>query len=307
MFVYAAAPSNAKDTTTMKIKMTGLACGLAMLVLAGCSDSVSESASSPSSPSESTAGVYQFKTPAYGSKDELRIELPKDLTESVPEGKDLLVTSVTATARELSSLEYCAVDYVMTYADGALEELKKPQMTHEEWEEMNREELEEIVRFEMGAATVEEYRADYQSSNGIPPSESDVASFETRLADFTTRYIAAGGLGEYEETTEKENVAKSLTDAMSVFSIDDLESSDPVSGRYISDDLKTLTSVQSCAEAPKDDWSAKNFVFPYIGEASKPTTFAEVDVNVMRDGSLTVVKSYIASYMLDANGSWLVK
>lgn len=287
----------------MKLQITGLTCSLAVIVLAGCSNSVPEPESSPSTPT----GVYEFKTPAYGAKGELRINLPADLTETVPEGGDLLVTSVTAKARELSSLEYCAVEYAVTYADGALDELKKPRTTRQEAEKMNQDQMTEQIRFELGSATTNEYVADYQSMYGTPPPESDVADFESALTRLTNDYINSGMLSEYTETSDVENVTMALSDTGSIYSIGELEPSDPAAGRYMSDDFKTLTSVQLCAGTPTDGERAETFKFPYMGASSKPERFADIEVSVMRDGSLTVVESDVASYTLDTNGSWLVK
>lgn len=290
----------------MNLKTKGLACALVMLLLSGCSNSEPES---DSSPSEAATGVYEFKTPAYGSEGELTIRLPKDLKEVAPETEELLVTSVTAMARELESLKYCAVDFAVTYADGALDELKKPRMTRDEWDKENQETLANDLRAELGAATVEEYIAEYQSAFGTQPSEVDIADFESELAWVIDSH-GGGAEGDYVETSEMENVVISLTGSYSESSIrdlDDLDPSDPVTGTYVSDDFRTVTSVQTCAESGTDDSTAKEFNFPYIGASSEREAFADFSFTVMKDGSLTIVESWIAAYKLDANGSWLAK
>lgn len=104
--------------------------GSAFAALTGCapasSDAPGNSAEGVASKSPAAISTYEFKTPAYGAKNTLKIQIPQDLIDVAPEARDALITSVTATARELNSAKYCAVDLAVTYADGAVDELKKP-------------------------------------------------------------------------------------------------------------------------------------------------------------------------------------
>jgi hypothetical protein len=94
----------------------------AMLLVSGCSSTPDPT----SAPSQETTPAYEFTTPSYGAKGKLIIQIPQALKDVAPETKNLLVNSVTATAHDLKSAKYCAVDFAVAYADGATDELTKP-------------------------------------------------------------------------------------------------------------------------------------------------------------------------------------
>jgi hypothetical protein len=117
-------------TRTAKFVGISILVGSVFTALTGCAPAgpagPGNSAEGAANKSPAAISTFEFKTPAYGAKDTLKIQIPRDLTDVSPEAKNALVTSVTATARKLNSPKYCAVDLAVTYADGALDELKKP-------------------------------------------------------------------------------------------------------------------------------------------------------------------------------------
>ena len=93
---------------------------LATVLLTSCSSVPA----SKSEPSEAASSVYQLETPSYGADDKLTVQIPQALIDVAPETESLLSTSVQVTAHELTSAKYCAVDLVISWAEGAIDQLK---------------------------------------------------------------------------------------------------------------------------------------------------------------------------------------
>jgi len=252
-----------------------------VLLLAGCStaptgDGVDNNASSDGAPK---AGVFEFQTPAYGSDGELVIRIPEALIDAAGSDADgLLVGEVTANARELDSSKACAVDLVIDYRGDGLDALSRPSMTKEEYAAQGAAELESVLMREFGVETVEE-------------AES-----------------VAGGTAEVEEIVgnleQAPYSAKPAWSALDAIPIDDLDASDPEPGKYVSDDSKTLTFVQSCASDPLDDGSSNLFSFP-IETDGTIDAFASVEMTVMKNGTLTIIEAIVDDYEMDSNGDWI--
>lgn len=118
----------ARARSTKLLRASVLA-GSLLTALAGCATAPPGpvgSVDGTASTSPAAISTYEFKTPAYEAKNTLKIQIPRDLIDVAPEARNALITSITATARKLSSAKYCAVDLAVTYADGAVDELKKP-------------------------------------------------------------------------------------------------------------------------------------------------------------------------------------
>ena len=271
---------------TTLLAATTLAAATALL-LAGCSpastgDGVDDNAFSDGAPSEGApaAGVFEFQTPAYGSEGELTIRIPEALLEAAGSDADgLLVGEVQAKARELDSSKSCAVDLVIDYRGDGLDALAEPSMTKEEYAAEGEAELESVLMRQFGVETVEEAEA-----------------------------TAPGGAAEVEEIVgnleQEPYSAKPAWWMLDATPIDDLDASDPETGKYVSDDSKTLTFVQSCASDPLDDGSSNQFDFPIETDGSIEA-FATVEMTVMKDGTLTIVEASVADYELDSNGDWI--
>jgi hypothetical protein len=266
---------------TTRLVATTLAAAAALL-LAGCStapssDGVEDNGFSDGAPS---TGVFEFQTPAYGSEGELTIRIPAALIEAAGSDADgLLVGEVKAKARKLDSSKACAVDLAIDYRGDGLDTLTQPSMTKEEYAAQGKDELESVLMREFGVETVEEAEA-----------------------------AAPGGAAEVGEIVENLQQApysaKPAWSTLEATPIDDLDASDPELGRYISDDFKTLTFVQSCASDPLDDGSSDQFAFPIESDGGIDL-FAAVEMTVMKSGTLTIVEADVADYELDSNGDWI--
>ncbi|RUR01893.1 hypothetical protein [Labedella endophytica] len=257
--------------------------GITALLLAGCStapdagDGVDDNAASDGAP---PAGVFEFQTPAYGSEGELVIRIPADLLDAAgSDGDGLLVGEVTAKAHELDSSSSCAFDLVVDYRGEGLDALERPSMTEEEYAAQVEDELKAALMRRFGVETVEEAVA-----------------------------LAPGGAAEVEEVVANiEQTPYAATPAWWVLDatpIDDLDASDPEPGRYLSDDSKTLTFVQSCASDPLDDGSSDEFDFPVETDGAIET-FAFVEMTVMKSGTLTIIDAGVSDYERDSNGDWI--
>lgn len=250
------------------LKQTALTLGaFAMLLVSGCSSTPDPT----SAPSHETMPAYEFKTPAYGAKGKLIIQIPQALKDVAPETKNLLVNSVTATAHDLKSAKYCAVDFAVAYADGATEELSKPLLKGYGPESTNWDKS-------LPADTIKALQADHDR---IYKAILDAPKWKNVIDSLTG----------YQGTRQL---------------VGDLDQADPKSGTYISEDYKTLTSVQRCAESPMDHSTTHTFNFPYLA-SSVHQTFASIDMTVMKDGTLTIAKSSTRAggYKLDSSGNWL--
>ena len=267
---------------TNLLTATTLAAATALL-LAGCSstpsgDGVDNNAAGDGA---SSAKVFEFQTPAYGSEGELTIRIPEALLEAAGSDADgLLVGEVKAKARELDSAKACAFDLEIDYRGDGLDALNRPAMTKEEYAAQGEADLEATLMRQFGVKTVEEAEAN-----------------------------AAGGAAEVEEIVgnleQAPYVAKPAWAPLDAKPIDDLDAADPELGRYVSDDSKTLTFVQSCASDALDDGSSDEFDFP-IETDGTIDTFASVEMNVMKSGTLTVIEAEVSDYEMDSNGDWIV-
>jgi len=261
---------------------TTLAAATALL-LAGCSaapssDGVDENAFSNGAP---TAKLFEFQTPSYGSEDELTIRIPEALVDAAGSDADgLLIGEVKAKARELDTAKACAFDLEIEYLGDGLDTLSGPAMTEAEYNADAKAELETALMRQFGVETVEE--AEATAPGGAAEVEEIVGNLER---------------GPY--------VATPAWAPLAATPIDDLDDADPTFGSYISDDSKTLTFVQSCASDALDDGSSDEFNFPVETDGAIDT-FASVEMNVMKSGTLTVIEAEVSDYELDSNGDWIV-
>ena len=266
---------------TNLLTATTLAAATALL-LAGCSstpsgDGVDNNAAGDGA---SSAKVFEFQTPAYGSEGELTIRIPEALVVAAGSDADgLLVGEVTAKARELDSSKACAFDLTIDYRGDGLDTLSEPALTKAEYAAQGEADLEATLMRQFGVKTVEE--AEASAPGGAAEVEEIVGNLEQ------APYAAAPAWWALEATP-----------------IDDLDAADPELGRYVSDDSKTLTFVQSCASDALDDGSSDEFDFPLESDGAIDT-FASVEMNVMKSGTLTVIEAEVADYELDSNGDWI--
>ena len=265
----------------MRIKRNGLILGATVaLALSGCATTPDqqENAAASTAEADQAKSAYEFKTPAYGAEGELTVTVPQDLIDVAPEASGLLVTSMTATAHELSSAKYCAMDLAFTYSDGAVDTMMKPKSIKDgpESGDVAKAEGPEAVA-ELQASYDEQYEA-YLNAPGWENAIGHVAGSNTWNVEAQ---------------------------------IEDFDAAAPELGIYSTEDGEGMTLVQDCAQSPMDDSTATTLKFPALGEDGPAKTrtygFASVDMTVMKDGSLSIVESKIRDYVLDTGGNWLAE
>lgn len=103
-----------------------------ILSLAGCADGEPSGDSDGGSPSSSQSEpVYDFEPEGSEPSRSVTVTIPEDLREvAVTEDEELLVESYTITARDLESVDYCAVDLKPDYTEGAVDKLTASEPSH---------------------------------------------------------------------------------------------------------------------------------------------------------------------------------
>lgn len=278
-------PRASTPMRTTKTKPLIVLVTVALLALAGCaSGSDAPTGNGAPADAEPQARVFEFQTPSYGSDSgELTLRIPAELSDATGAADDLLVTEVQATARELSGAKYCAIDLAMSYAGGAPEALTEPSMTKVEWQKS----VEEAFLAAAGA----QIKTMEQAEQAIALGDVEGA----RLQE-----LKEGFLGKTYKPTPAWSL---LSDARPAA---DLDSSAPKHGVYFSDDYQTLTYVENCAASPVDDGNA-TFRFPMLDDKGKVETLAEVELSVMKSGTITVTSAEVSGFTRDSDGNWIVK
>lgn len=124
--------------------------------------------------------------------------------------------------------------------------------------------------------------------------------------DITVDYAKDGATAlsaEDKAVPAYKNLVSSLGFDEAAKSANIFKESAPEPGTYVSDDLKTITSVTKCAASPTDRNNATFFGFPTQGNHDA-YGISEIYVSTMTDGTLGVTGK-IKDFMRDANGNWI--
>ncbi|MFC8303892.1 hypothetical protein ACFUCV_09455 [Specibacter sp. NPDC057265] len=270
---------------TTKIKPLIVLGTVALLALTGCASGSDEpTGNGAPAGAEPQARLFEFQTSTYGSDNgELAIRIPAELSDATGAADELLVTEVQATARELSGAKYCAVDLAVSYAGDAPDVLTEPSMTKAEWQES----AEEAFLAAAGA----EIKTMEQAEQTIALGDVEGARLQELKEGFLDK--------SYEPTPGWSLLSEARPAA-------ELDSSAPKHGVYFSDDYKTLTFVENCAVSPVDDGDA-TFRFPKLDQKGKVVTLAEVELSVMKSGTITVTSANVPGFTQDTDGNWIAK
>ena len=259
------------------------------LALTGCSSDSDASPVDNGAPagSQSEAETFEFQYPRFVAEGEMTIRIPEALIEAARGDADgLLVSEVRATARELDSSRYCAVDLSVAYRGAGLGVLGEVAETEAEYAQRAEDSLANFLKAELNAATLDEAKVGLLEA-GWSSEEADAYLEEVTMEGFLGPYVATSVWSPLDSTP-----------------IGDLDSSDPKTGRYISTDHETLTFVEDCAASPADDGDAARFEFPVLVDG-KIKTFASVEITTMKSGTLTVTENEVSNYTRDSNGDWI--
>lgn len=282
-----------KKTVTLT---AAVACSL--LALTGCSNgTASAGESAPAGAAEQ--GVFEFQTPRYGSDSgELVIRLPEGLVSTLGGDAEPLVTEAKATAHELGGAKYCAVDLAITYAGEGEIILTKPTKTEDEWREDEESRLQEHAT---------NLIADYINETGDTslvfkdrPSMEQIKKF----IDTADPYFLQDLPEAYEAYLASEYRPKPEWSVLSSASpASELDESAPEPGSYITPDNRQLTIVDACAASPTDGGGTA-FTFPVLADGDVET-LAEVELSIMKSGTITVTSSEVDGFVRDTDGNWI--
>lgn len=276
--------------STKSLTAVTAAGAIAMLALVGCSsDPEGDPAGDHGGPAQQS-NVYDFKTPSHAAEGEVTIQFPDELREAAGgEAENLLVSSVKATPHELDSAKYCAVDLAIKYSNGAPEALVGETTKETDWKhKYSSEEKARILK------AMEEGNGGY---------DDIIAESGAEDPERLRMYLDAERV-EFETTVPGwQDLLKTLTHNRGR-AISELDTSDPETGQYLSEDHKTVTTVRSCAKSPMDDENATSFVFP-TSDGDSTSKFATFDVTAMANGTVAVTNGEVEDYTRDSNGDWI--
>ena len=109
---------------SMKTAVSVTALMVGAFVFTGCAGSNESVSSADGSGSGSDVIVYEFAENGTAPAKKLQIQLPEDLIVAAGDkGKEVKISSFTATARTLPGVEYCAIDLGINYVEGGAEAL----------------------------------------------------------------------------------------------------------------------------------------------------------------------------------------
>lgn len=263
---------------------------IAMLALAGCSsDPEAEPTGDHGGPAPQS-NVYEFKTPSHAAEGEVTIQIPDGLRGVAgSDAEKLLVTSVKATPHELESAKYCAVDLAIEYSNGAPESLVGETTKETALEqEYSGEEVDRIVKaMEAGTGEYDDVIAESGAETPIQLQKY------LELAKVEVETTVPGWQDLLNTLTYNRGSA-----------ISELDTSDPETGQYLSENHKTVTTVRSCAKSPMDDDNTLSFVLP-TSDGDSTAGFATFDVAAMANGTVAITNGEVEDYARDSNGDWI--
>lgn len=269
-----------------------------LLTLSGCSNST-PSGGNGALAETTEHGAFEFQAPRYGSDSgKLLIRLPGGLVSALGSDTEPLVTEANATARELDGANYCAIDLAISYAGDGEVILTKPTKTEDEWR------VSEEGRLQDHATNL---IADYISESGDTslvfkdrPSMEQVKKFIDTAAPYFLQDLPEA----YEAYLASEYQPKPEWSVLSSASpASELDESAPEPGSYITSDNRLLTIVDACAASPTDEGGVA-FTFPVLADGDVET-LAEIELSVMKSGTITVTSSEVDGFVRDTDGNWI--
>lgn len=109
-----------------------IGCALTFTACSGGDKAAEKPASAPSVPAASSAAkpsgqVYDFQAQSVPSRDGVRVELPKKLTDAMgADAAKLPVLAMTFTSRDVGDPEHCGIQTKVEYADGGFAKVSAP-------------------------------------------------------------------------------------------------------------------------------------------------------------------------------------
>lgn len=284
-----------------------LAVAILGVSLAGCSSDPTETPGNETE-SDSAANVYEFQTNGIEPAEEITIRVPDDLREAMGADADgMVVDQIVATAHDVESVEFCAVDLAITYTDGQPDSL-----IQERSETGMRSGAEQRLLAAFEAASLDDVAAELDTII----AEADEQGTDVDMLLRENGYdLLIGYYGSESHNTGQAMIDYYMED--NTFDADDsgasvvasalglgsgepraqadLDESAPEEGTYVAEDYTTITRVSDCAASATDPDNAIEMNFPSVGD---------VQLSVMTDGTIGVAGE-VDNYMRDANDNWI--
>lgn len=294
----------------------------------------------------SSASTFDFTRAVMFGARELDVDVPNGLKAAMgSSASTLLVQSFHLSAKPLGGASYCAVDVKPDYAPGGYEKAVAPEPVDSTDQQRAASALKtldasvqkvtakaerttgkrgEEALVEVYGPLDEEGRKNDPKGMTRPSFIEDVrqasnGEISTALTDNYREPKATS----YSEVTEKfrshlkdlsmgkrsttpgQNAAARIFGESQSNPMSDLSTANPTTGVYVSDDGRSAVLVASCATDPRSTEDTVRLVFPLSDKQA--STLAEANISIMKDGAVSVVKSKVEGYQVDASGNWLKK
>ncbi len=282
--------------------------------LAACSGDSDTTSPGGTGGNPALSDTFDWSRASHGPAKTVSFAFSDELTTIAPEAGDLAMVPISATARELDSAKYCAVDVEYSYPDGVDALFEGSDITEDETR----------LRFasdadELGVTTYQEWRKAYadkltEEQRGYGYGEDTVSKYVAETMAEREKWNEI----RFQEALEGQATWEKLPDGQRVLGKDarpvsELDGSEE--GVFFTDDLKTVTYVMRCtsdASDPDGDWIAARLAggeWQFAEDASDAKFsnpyFASADIAVMKNGDLLITDAEVKGYETDSNGDWI--
>lgn len=265
--------------------------------------------------------TFDWSRASHGPAQKIEFVFPDELTAIAPELENLTAAPVSATARELDSAKYCAVDveYDLPQGVGALAGPKiaddgevvrvAAKMAYEALQAAYIEGIEipdgvddpDKLR-DVAEGQVRDY---FKTQN--PPTDAELDAAVNQIMEEQYDRVYA----EYFEPEKgRQSEQQGRTDGQNLFGkdakpVDELDSSDPEPGKYYSSSLETLTMVWRCAADPLDASGSDGSYLHVRTSDDENHPFATTHIISTKNGDIYLFEAEVRNYETDSNGDWI--
>jgi len=303
---------------------------LVTLALTACSSS-GDGKSSSNSQSNAQAGsdtqVQDFaRIVPEPTKGAINMKVSDALKAAMgADASSLLVDSITAKAHPLEGAQYCALDLTFNYVNDGAKVLGQPKYTQAMADKEATAQVAKLREVSKNA-TAEKQKlilSDPQwfgiaiEGEGAKLLPADADALKTK---YPNRYpgtwdqlvaeveplIKAARKAQADEAAKIpawQNAGEHLSKGSSK-GMNELDAKAPKPGVYFADDLKSATQVRKCALSATEPTADQQLLFPVKGE-NRIEKFAQVEFNVMKDGTISIALAGVEHYATDTAKNWI--
>lgn len=260
--------------------------------------------------------TFDWSRASHGPAQKIEFVFPDELTAIAPELENLTAAPVSATARELDSAKFCAVDVEYDLPQGVEAVAGDAGMSEEElrdeaairaWGQYGKFQGEGVTNADEQREWLVEQKAEnirrIEESSGYKQDVEGGVATEMELADRAFEE-------QLEELRQAQESEQGLTDGQNLFGndakpVDELDSSDPEPGEYYSSSLETLTMVWRCAADPLDASGSDGSYLHVRTSDDENHPFATTHIISTKNGDIYLFEAEVRNYETDSNGDWI--